>query len=145
MIQLLWNAVMTGRRSSVSPAAGSDDGEQMAALEWIATTLLAIAMGGIGAMKLVNNEGAIEQAVRLGYEKIRIPIGIAEVLAAAGVLIGAAVSDLEWLGAAAAVGIIAMMIGAASYHVRARDRFEILPSVVVIALAALYLVAISAN
>ena len=67
----------------------------MAVLEWITTVLLVVAMGGIGAMKLVSNEGAIEQAVRLGYEKIRIPVGIAEVLAAAGVLIGAAVSDLE--------------------------------------------------
>jgi uncharacterized membrane protein YphA (DoxX/SURF4 family) len=102
-------------------------------------------MGGIGAMKLVGNEGAIEQAVRLGYNNIRIPIGVAEVLAAAGVLLGAAVTDLEWLGAAAAVGIIAMMVGAAGYHIRARDRFETLPSIVVIVVAALYLAAINAS
>jgi hypothetical protein len=38
-----------------------------------------------------------------------------------------------------------MMIGAAGYHVRARDRFEIVLSVVVIVLAVLYLVAISAS
>ena len=117
----------------------------MSALEWITTALLVLAMGGIGAMKLVGNDGAIEQAVRLGYNNIRIPIGIAEVLAAAGVLIGAAVTDLEWLGAAAAVGILAMMLGAAGYHIRARDRFETLPSIVVIVVAALYLTAINAN
>ncbi|MCP5033417.1 MAG: hypothetical protein GY939_16580, partial [Actinomycetia bacterium] len=62
----------------------------MSVLEWITTALLVLAMGGIGGMKLVGNEGAIEQAVRLGYNNIRIPIGVAEVLAAAGVLIGAA-------------------------------------------------------
>lgn len=117
----------------------------MSALEWITTALLVLAMGGIGGMKLVGNKEGIEQAVRLGYDKIRIPIGIAEVSAAVGVLIGAAATDLEWLGVAAAAGIIAMMIGAAGFHIRARDRFETLPSIVVIAVATLYLVAINAS
>lgn len=117
----------------------------MSALEWITTALLVLAMGGIGGMKLVGNEEGIKQAIRLGYNNIRIPIGIAEVLAAIGVLIGAAVTDLEWLGAAAAIGIIAMMIGAAGYHIRARDRFETLPSIVVIVVAVLYLVALNGN
>ncbi|MGI9613856.1 MAG: DoxX family protein [Acidimicrobiales bacterium] len=116
----------------------------MSALEWITTGILVLAMGGIGGMKLVGNETGIEQAERLGYDNIRIPIGIAEVLAAIGVLIGAAVTDLEWLGTAAAVGIIVMMIGAAGYHIRAGDRFEIIPSIVVAVAAALYIVAINA-
>jgi len=114
-------------------------------LEWITTAVLMLAMGGIGGMKLVGNETGVEQAVRLGYDKIMIPIGIAEVLAAAGVLAGAAVTDLEWLGAAAAVGIILMMIGAVGYHLRAGDRFENIPAVVVTTAAVLYLVAINAN
>jgi len=117
----------------------------MEAIEWITTALLVLAMGGIGAMKLVGNETGIEQAVRLGYDKIRVPIGVAEVLAAAGVFIGAAVTDLEWLGAAAAVGIILMMIGAVGYHIRAGDRLENIPAIVVTTAAALYLVAINAN
>ena len=117
----------------------------MEVLEWITTALLVLAMGGIGGMKLVGNEEGIKQAVRLGYDHIRIPIGIAEVAAAIGVVLGAAITDLEWLGAAAAVGIIAMMIGAAGFHIRARDKFETLPSIVVAALAVLYLVAIDAS
>lgn len=117
----------------------------MAVLEWITTALLVLAMGGIGGMKLVGNKEGIEQAVRLGYDNIRIPIGIAEVVAAIGVLIGAAVNDLEWLGLAAGAGIIVMMIGAAGYHIRAGDRFEIIPSIVVTAAAVLYLVAINAS
>lgn len=117
----------------------------MTALAWITTALLVLAMGGIGGMKLVGNKDGIEQAVRLGYDKIRIPIGIAEVAAAAGVFIGALVTDLEWLGAAAAVGIIIMMIGAAGFHIRARDRFETLPSIVVAVAALLYLIAIGSN
>ena len=114
-------------------------------LEWITAGLLALIVGGIGMMKLVNNKDAIEQAVRLGYENIRIPIGIAEVVAVAGVLLGAAVGDLEWIGQAAAVGIIVMMIGAAGYHIRAGDRLPTLPSIVVIVLAALYLTALNAS
>ena len=92
-----------------------------------------------------RQRGGIEQAERLGYDKIRIPIGIAEVLAAAGVVIGAAVTDLEWLGASAAAGIIVMMIGALGLHLRARDRFENIPAIVVATAAVLYLVAINAS
>jgi len=117
----------------------------MEVLEWITTGLLVLMMGGIGMMKLTNNETGIEQAVRLGYDNIRIPIGIAEVAAAIGVVIGAAVTDLEWIGFVSAIGIIAMMIGAAGYHIRARDKFEIMPSIVVIVLAVLYMVAINAS
>ncbi|MEM9466794.1 MAG: DoxX family protein [Actinomycetota bacterium] len=116
----------------------------MEVLEWITTGLLVLAMVGIGGMKLVGNKDGIEQAERLGYDKIRIPIGIADVLAAAGIALGAAVTDLEWLGAAAAVGIIVMMIGALGLHLRAGDRFENIPAIVVGTAAALYLVAIAA-
>ena len=117
----------------------------MEILEWITTALLVLMMGGIGMMKLVNNADSIEQAIRLGYEKIRIQIGIAEVAAAIGVVIGAAVTDLEWIGFAAAAGIIAMMIGAAGFHIRAKDKFEIIPSIVVTILAVLYMIAINAS
>lgn len=118
---------------------------EVSVLEWITTALLVLIVGGIGTMKLVGNKGAIEQSVRLGYDKIFLPIGIAEVLTVIGVLIGAAFTDLEWLGAAAAIVIIVMMIGAAGYHIRAGDRLTILPSVVVIVLSALYLTAINAS
>lgn len=117
----------------------------MEVLEWITTALLVLAMVGIGGMKLVGNEEGIRQAVRLGYDKIRVPIGIAEVAAGIGVLLGAAITDLEWLGAAAATGIIVMMIGAVGFHLRAGDRFENLPAVVVTTAAILYLVALSAS
>lgn len=116
----------------------------MEVLEWITAGLLVLILGGIGMMKLTNNKEGIEQAVRLGYDNIRIPIGIAEVVAVIGVVIGAAVTDLEWIGYASAAVIVLMMIGAAGYHIRAGDRLTILPSVVVAALAVLYMVAINA-
>lgn len=117
----------------------------MSVLEWITAALLVLIVGGIGAMKLTRNKDAIEQAERLGYDKIMMPIGVAEVLAAGGVILGAAVTDLEWLGAAAAIGIILMMIGAAGIHLRAGDRLPTLPSIVVIVISVLYLIAINAS
>ncbi len=117
----------------------------MSALEWITTGILVLAMFGIGGLKLSGNKDGIEQAERLGYDKILIPLGITEVSAGAGVLIGAIVADLEWLGTAAAVGVVLMMIGAAGLHIRARDRFEIIPAIVVGTAAVLYIIAINAN
>ncbi len=117
----------------------------MPVLEWITAALLVLAMAGIGGMKLVGNDEGIKQAIRLGYEHIRIPIGIAEVLAAGGVLIGAAVTDLQWLGSAAAIGIILMMIGAIGFHLRAGDRLENIPAVVVSVAAVLYLIALNGS
>jgi len=115
----------------------------MEILEWITTGLLVLAMFGIGGMKLVGNKDGIEQAKRLGYYEIMKPIGVAEVSTGAGVLIGALITDLEWLGIACAAGIIAMMIGAAGFHIRAKDRFETLPSIIVGTAAALYIVALT--
>lgn len=117
----------------------------MTALEWITTALLVLAMGGIGGMKLARTKDAIEQSERLGYDKILIPIGVAEVATGFGVVLGAAITDLEWLGMAAAAVIIVMMIGAAGFHIRARDKFETIPSIVVGVAAALYLVALNAS
>lgn len=117
----------------------------MEILQWITTALLVLAMGGIGAMKLVGNKDGIEQAIRLGYEHIRIPIGIAEVLTAVGVVLGAAIADLETVGFASAAIIVVMMIGAAGFHVRARDTFETIPSIVVLVAAVLYAVALNAS
>lgn len=116
----------------------------MEVLEWIMVGLLTLILGGIGMMKLTNNKEGIEQAQRLGYDHIRIPIGIAEVAAVIGVVIGAAVTDLEWIGLFAGAVIVVMMIGAAGFHIRAKDRFETLPSIVVAAFAVLYMVAINA-
>ena len=114
----------------------------MTALFWIATAILLLSMFGIGGMKLIGNEEGIEQAKRLGYHKIMIPIGIAEVLAGVGVLLGALVEDLQWLGMAAAAGVIALMIGALATHLRAGDKFENIPAIVVGAAAVIYLLTI---
>lgn len=115
----------------------------MAALKWATAVLLLVVVGGIGLMKLTRNEEAIEQADRLGYLNLMMPIGVAEVAAALCVILGAAVSDLAWLGRLAAIGIIAMMIGASWYHHKANDTFQRLPALVTILLSVGYLIALT--
>jgi hypothetical protein len=46
-------------------------------------------------MKLVNNEGVVEQANQLGYEHLRKSTGAAEILGVLGVVIGATNDDLK--------------------------------------------------
>jgi hypothetical protein len=128
-------------RSGIKSVENQED--RMAALEWVTAVLLFVVVGGIGMMKLTRNKGAMEQAERLGYLKIMMPIGVAEVAAAVAVIVGAALSDLAWIGRVAALGIIAMMIGASWYHHRAKDTFERAPSLVTILLAVGYLVALA--
>ena len=115
----------------------------MTALLWISTAVLVLTMGGIGGMKLARLDDAIEQAQRLGYDRIMIPIGIAEVATAVGVVLGAAVSDLDWLGGLSAAGIIVMMIGALGFHLRAGDKFENIPALIVTTASVLYLIALT--
>ena len=115
----------------------------MELLVWITTILLVLGVGGDAAMKLANNEEVIKQANRLGYEPIRKPTAVAELLGVAGVVIGAVNSDLQWLGILAAIGIAGMMLGAIVYHRRAGDTWPTLPSALMLILSVLYIVGLT--
>ncbi len=115
----------------------------MELLVWITTVLLVLGVGGVAVFKLSNNEEAIKQAERLGYEPIRRLTAIAELFGVAGVLIGAVSTDLEWLGILAAAGIAGMMVGAIVYHRRAGDTWPTLPSILMLILSVLYIVGLT--
>ncbi|MCP4309355.1 MAG: DoxX family protein [bacterium] len=115
----------------------------MELLVWITTVLLVVGVGGVAVFKLSNNEEAIEQAKRLGYEPIRRLTSYAELLGVAGVVIGAVSSDLEWLGILAAAGLAGMMLGAIVYHRRAGDTWPTMPSIVMLILSVLYIVGLT--
>ena len=115
----------------------------MVLLVWITAVLLVLGVGGVAVLKLSNNEEAIKQANRLGYEHIRRLTGVAELFAVAGVVIGAVSSDLEWLGVLAAIGIAGMMLGAIVYHRRAGDTWPTLPSVLMLIFSVLYIVGLT--
>jgi hypothetical protein len=115
----------------------------MELLVWITTVLLVLGVGGVAVLKLSNNEEAIGQATRLGYEHIRRSTGVAELFGVAGVVIGAVSSDLDWLGILAATGIAGMMFGAIVYHRRAGDTWPTLPSILMLILSVLYIVGLT--
>jgi hypothetical protein len=97
----------------------------------ILSVLLALAFAGAGVPKILAQPKMVEAAAHLGLpvRSFRI-IGLVEVAAAAGLLIG-----LAWapLGIAAAAGLVLLMIGAIVFHVRAKDPVEAMAPVVVLA------------
>lgn len=86
----------------------------------IVSVLLAALIGMAGITKLTGQPRMREAATHFGipWERYRL-IGVLEVLATAGLLIGTV-----WhpLGITAAVGIVLLMIGALAFHLRAGDR-----------------------
>jgi len=117
----------------------------MQILVWVTAIVLIAGIGMAGVMKLTKNQMSVEMAEKLDYSNLMMPIGAAEVAGAIGVLIGALSSDLEWIGVLAAIGVIALMIGAQVYHRRAGDTKEGMPSLVLLAVAVVYIVALFAN
>lgn len=118
----------------------------MEILEWITAIILLIGIGMAGATKLMKNDMALEMADKLGYRDRMSMIGMAEVAGAAGVLIGAISSDLEWIGVLAAIGIILLMMGALMHHQRAGDSGkDMAPPAMMAVLAVLYIIALFAN
>jgi uncharacterized membrane protein YphA (DoxX/SURF4 family) len=83
--------------------------------------------GGIGL--LAGAQPFAGNMDRLGVPMpIRVLVGVAEVAAAVGLLVGLAVTPLN---VAAAAGLVALMIGALTYHARAKDPVkEYAPAVV---------------
>lgn len=113
----------------------------MAVLGWITGLLLIAMMAMTGVMKLIGHEMVKENMARLGVsDGLTKFIGAAEVAAAIGVLIGLLGNgDNEWIGFLAALGVIALMVGALVYHNRAGDEpQESAPAAMAIALAMLY-------
>ncbi len=117
----------------------------MGVLEWVTAIALVIGIGMAGVTKLMANAMSVEMAKKLDYENLMKPIGGAEVLGAIGVLIGAISSDFEWVGVLAGLGIIAMMVGAVIYHMRANDQKGAAPAVVLGVVALLYIIALFGN
>ena len=80
---------------------------------------LAVVFGAGGAGLLAGAQPFAGNMDRLRVPgATRVVIGVAEIAAAAGLLIGLAVTPLN---VAAAAGLVALMIGALVFHARAKD------------------------
>lgn len=97
--------------------------------------VLAVAFGAGGAALLAGAAPLVANMDRLRVSApIRLLVGVAEIAAAVGLLVGLSVRPLN---AAAAAGLVALMIGAVWFHARAKDPAkEFAPAVVLGLLAA---------
>jgi uncharacterized membrane protein YphA (DoxX/SURF4 family) len=106
---------------------------------WIIAGLLAAAFLGAGLTKLTQPKEKL--ATNMGWVEDFSPgtvklIGALEVLAAIGLVLPAALDVLPVLVPLAAIGLIALMIGAAITHGRRRESPMIVVNLVLLLLAA---------
>jgi uncharacterized membrane protein YphA (DoxX/SURF4 family) len=106
---------------------------------WILAGLLAVAFLGAGLTKLTQPKEKL--AATMGWVEDFSPgtvklIGALEVLAAIGLILPAAFDVVPVLVPLAAVGLVALMIGAALTHARRREVPLIVVNLVLLALAA---------
>ena len=105
---------------------------------WILAGLLAVAFLGAGLTKLTQPKEKL--AATMGWVEDFSPatvklIGALEVLAAIGLILPAAFDVVPVLVPLAAVGLVALMIGAALTHARRREIPLIVVNLVLLALA----------
>jgi uncharacterized membrane protein YphA (DoxX/SURF4 family) len=86
----------------------------------ILAVLLALGFAMSGTQKLTRAKMMVEGAEHLGvpYSRYQL-IGVLEILAAIGLIVGLWVAAL---GIAAGLGLVLLMIGALPYHLRAGDK-----------------------
>ena len=104
---------------------------------WIAQVLLALDFG-IHGWEMVS----LTMTPLMGFTYIKdIPsrtrrfVGVAEILAAIGLILPSLTGILPWLTPLAAVGLTIIMIGAIPFHFRRKEYFNIGLNVVLLALA----------
>jgi uncharacterized membrane protein YphA (DoxX/SURF4 family) len=107
---------------------------------WIVASLLAVAFLAAGAMKMTRSKEQLASS-GLAWAEDFSPgmvklIGLLEVLAAIGLLLPAALDIVPVLVPLAALGLVLMMIGAAVVHVRRKEIPGMVPSLVLLVLAA---------
>jgi uncharacterized membrane protein YphA (DoxX/SURF4 family) len=105
---------------------------------WILAGLLAVAFLGAGLTKLVQPKEKL--ATTMGWVEDFSPgvvklIGALEVLAAVGLVLPAALDVVPVLVPLAAVGLVALMLGAAITHARRRETSLIAVNLVLLVLA----------
>ena len=105
----------------------------------VLTVLVVLLFLAAGIPKITAAPRTVEQADHLGVPRgLYRLVGVLEVLGAAGVVVGL---WLPWLGAAAGVGLVLLMLGAVGSHLRAKDPLKALaPAVLAVVLAGAYVV-----
>jgi hypothetical protein len=109
---------------------------------WIVQGLLAVTMLAAGSQKLVKTKEQLLASGTMDWTEDFAPgqikgIGTLEALGAIGLVVPAALDSAPVLTAVAAVGVVMLMLGAGSTHLR-RGELQMLPVNLVIAGLALF-------
>ena len=109
---------------------------------WIAQALLAFAMAGAGAMKLMKPKAELATSGMAWVEDFRDNqvkgIGSLEILAALGLILPALLDLAPELVGVAAVGVVLLMLGAAATHIK-RGEGQMVPVNLVIAAIGIFI------
>jgi len=114
----------------------------MNVLAWILGVVLVVAFAIGGVTKVIDMDRMRDH---FGYSKGQYQlIGLSEIAAAAGILIGLLVRKVEWIGGAAGIGICCLMIGAMLTHARVEDDAKkAAPAIVMFVLAIVFMIALT--
>ena len=107
---------------------------------WIVQILLALAFAASGFMKVSQPMANLSKNMGgwvddFGPRYVRL-IGTLEILGAIGLIIPAVTHILPWLTPVAAIGLAVLMIGAAVVHGRRNEFPNMIPTIVLLLLAA---------
>lgn len=111
-------------------------------VSWGLAIVLSTAISLAGYSKLTEQPVMVKAREHFGLpaRTYRL-IGVAELSAAVGVLVGLT-EQLMWVGLATALGVIVLMLGAISFHLRFGDQLvEMVPAVALTLLSLLYFAA----
>lgn len=114
----------------------------MDVVAWILGIILAGTFAFAGVMKVLDFDRMREH---FGYRKRTYQlIGLAEIAGAAGVVVGLAWKQIEWLGVAASVGLCTLMVGAVMAHARVDDEGKkVIPAAAMFVLSVLFAIFLS--
>ncbi len=109
----------------------------MNAVLWATQALLALIFLQSGARKLLRSEAQTRAVYWVGATPVRVVrgLGVLEILGALGLLLPGLTGILPWLTPLAALGLAALMVGAAWVNVRARRYLLLGANVILLALA----------
>lgn len=112
----------------------------MNTLLWVLQIVLAVVFAGAGTLKLVRSRDQLAQSMGQWVGGIPAPqlklLGLAEVLAAIGLIVPPLVGIAPVLTPLAACGVIVVMIGAVVIHARLREYPNVAVTVVLGLIAA---------
>jgi hypothetical protein len=107
----------------------------MNGLLWVLQVLLAVVFCAHGLLFLFPPASVVEQMNALLPRWFQLSLGIAEILAAAGLTVPGLARVQVWLVPAAAAGIMAVMIGATILHVARAEVSSAIITFVLLAMA----------